>query len=148
MTKYQKPGFFTKNVFNPTLAVLTKLGLSMRGSRLLAVRGRKTGEWRTNPVNPLTIGDTRYLVAPRGNTEWVRNVRAAGGGELRLGSKRETFRAQEVSDAEKPEILRNYLKHWKMETGIFFGGVSDTSPEEDLQRIAPDHPVFRITPST
>ena len=127
--------------------LLTRVGLSMRGSRTLAVRGRKSGEWRTVPVNPLTIGDARYLVAPRGTTEWVRNLRVARTGELRLGSKVESFRAEEVSDAEKPEILRNYLKHWKMETGIFFGGVSDTSPDEDLQRIAPEHPVFRITPS-
>ena len=98
-------------------------------------------------MNPLTIGDARYLVAPRGTTEWVRNLRVARTGELRLGSKVESFRAEEVSDAEKPEILRNYLKHWKTETGIFFGGVSDTSPDEDLRRIAPEHPVFRITPS-
>ena len=147
MPKYQKPNFFTKNIFNPFLMLLTRVGLSLRGSRTLAVRGRKSGEWRTVPVNPLTIGDARYLVAPRGTTEWVRNLRVARTGELRLGSKVESFRAEEVSDAEKPEILRNYLKHWKTETGIFFGGVSDTSPDEDLRRIAPEHPVFRITPS-
>ena len=145
MTNYQKPGFVTRNLFNPFLMLLTRVGISMRGSRTLAVRGRKSGEWRTVPVNPLTIGEARYLVAPRGTTEWVRNLRASKTGELRLGSKRESFSAQEVSDAEKPEILRNYLKHWKMETGTFFGGVSDTSPDEDLRRIAPEHPVFRIT---
>ena len=147
MPKYQKPGFLVKSIFNPLMMLLTRVGVSMRGSRTLAVRGRKSGEWRTVPVNPLTLGDARYLVAPRGSTQWVRNLRASGTGELRLGSKREAFRAQEVSDADKPEILRNYLKHWKMETGIFFGGVSDTSPSEDLQRIAPEHPVFRITPA-
>src|SRR2546421_6678249 len=111
MTKYQKPGFFTKNIFNPFLMLLTRFGLSVRGSRTLAVRGRKTGEWRTIPVNPLTIGGARYLVAPRGSTQWVRNLRVSGTGELRLGSKREPFRAQEVPDEEKAEILRNYLKH-------------------------------------
>ncbi len=144
MPKYQKPGWLTKNVFNRIVQTLTSLGLSMRGSRVLAVRGRKSGQWRTTPVNPLVLDGVRYLVAPRGETQWVRNLRAAGGGELRLGSKREPFRADEVPDDEKPPILRAYLKHWKMETGVFFGGVTDASPDADLARIAPDHPLFRI----
>jgi hypothetical protein len=71
-------------------------------------------------------------------------MRAAGGGELRLGSKRESIHVTELADPEKPALLRAYLKLWKMETGIFFGGVTDQSPEEDLRRIAPDHPVFRV----
>jgi len=141
---YQKPDALTKIIFNPLIRLATNLGLSMRGSRVLAVPGRKTGKIQTTPVNPLTVDGARYLVAPRGETQWVRNVRAAGGGELRLGRKRERFRALELSDAEKPQLLRAYLKLWKMETGRFFGGVSDASPEEDLVRIAPDHPVFRI----
>jgi hypothetical protein len=87
-----------------------------------------------------------YLVAPRGLTQWVRNIRAAGGGELVLGSNVQPFKAAEISDEEKISILRAYLKRWKFEVGIFFQGVSADSPEEELKRIAPDHPVFRIEP--
>jgi hypothetical protein len=88
----------------------------------------------------------RYLVAPRGETEWARNLRVAGSGELALGRHVEAFRAVELPDMEKPPVLRAYLKRWKPEVGIFFGGVSATSPEEDLERIAPRHPVFRLEP--
>jgi hypothetical protein len=74
-------------------------------------------------------------------------MRAAGGGELRVGRKRERFTAQELADDAKPPILRAYLANWKSETGKFFGGVDDQAPEETLRRIAPDHPVFRISES-
>lgn len=144
MANYQRPDWMTRNIVNPIIASLTRLGLSMRGSRVLAVRGRKSGEWRTVPVNPLTIDSGRYLVAPRGETQWVRNMRASREGELRLGSKREVIRVEEVDDDAKPEILREYLRRWKMETSKFFGGVDDSVAEADLRRIAPDHPVFRI----
>lgn len=144
MTNYQRPDWFTKNVFNPLAVFLMRFGLSLRGSRVLAVQGRKTGKWYTTPVNPLPYEGGRYLVAPRGNTQWVRNIRAAGGGELRLGRKREPIRVVELADEEKPNLLRAYLKLWAWETGKFFGGVTDKSPEEDLRRIAPEHPAFRI----
>ena len=143
-TKYDAPDFMTRNLFNPFVALLTKMGLSMRGSRLLAVRGRKSGEWRTTPVNLLHYEGQRYLVAPRGETQWVRNIRAAGGGELRLGSKKEEFRAAELSDAEKPDLIRAYLKLWKFETGKWFDGVTHESPDADVMRVAADHPVFRV----
>jgi deazaflavin-dependent oxidoreductase (nitroreductase family) len=124
---------------------LTRHGISVWGSRELAVKGRTSGEWRTVPVNLLTIDGTRYLVAPRGHTQWVRNLRAAGGeGKLRVGKRTENFRATEVSDDEKPPILRAYLKRWKAEVGVFFGGVSAKSSDEELRRISPDHPVFRL----
>ena len=116
----------------------------MWGSRILRVRGRKTGEWHSHPVNLLTYEGKQYLVAPRGETQWVRNIRVAGGGELVLGNKVQPFKAVESSDQEKIRILRAYLKRWKVEVGIFFQGVSDDSPEEELKRIAPDHPVFRV----
>jgi deazaflavin-dependent oxidoreductase (nitroreductase family) len=142
--KYDKPDWATKNIFNPLIAFATRLGLSMRGSRILAVKGRKTGEWRTTPVNLLNLDGQRYLVAPRGDTQWSRNVRAAGGGELRLGRKREEFRIEELSNEAKPDVLRAYLKLWKMETGKWFDGVTHESSDEDVLRIAPDHPAFRI----
>jgi hypothetical protein len=74
----------------------------------------------------------------------VRNPRAAGQGELRVGKRIEAFRATEIADEEKPAILRAYLKRWKAEVGVFFGGITAASPEDDLRRIAPNHPVFRI----
>ena len=131
-------------IFNAIVARLTRIGISVYGSRVLAVRGRKSGEWRTTPVNPLTIDGERYLVAPRGNTQWVRNMRVAGGGELRLGRKVETFTATELSVADRPRVLRAYLKKWKFEVGMFFQGVGPDAPEDEILAIAPDHPVFRI----
>lgn len=143
-SRYVRPGWFTKHVFNPTVALLTQAGVSVWGSRQLRVRGRKTGEWRTTPVNVLTYEGDRYLVAPRGVTQWVRNMRAIGEGELRVGRRTERFRATELPDEEKPPILRAYLERWKAEVGVFFGGVGADSPEEELRRISPDHPIFRI----
>jgi deazaflavin-dependent oxidoreductase (nitroreductase family) len=130
--------------FNSAVGRLTQMGISIYGSRVLAVRGRKSGEWRTTPVNPLTIDGERYLVSPRGNTQWVRNMRVAGGGELRIGRRVEKFTATEVPVEDRPSLLRAYLKKWKWETGIFFQGVGPDATEGELLRIAPDHPVFRI----
>jgi deazaflavin-dependent oxidoreductase (nitroreductase family) len=141
---YQKPDWFTKHVFNRFIALCTRLGISVWGSRVLRVRGRKSGEWRTSPVNLLTYKGQLYLVAPRGQTQWVRNIRVSGQGELLLGSRAQPFRAFEVSDDEKVPILRDYLRRWKFEVGVFFGGVGPDSTDEELRRIAPDHPVFRV----
>lgn len=143
--RYQRPGWFTRNVFNRGVAVATRSGVSIWGSRILQVRGRTSGQVRETPVNPLAYEGQRYLVAPRGVTEWVRNLRVANEGILRVGRRTEPFHAAELSDGDKPEILRAYLRRWKMEVGVFFDGVTDTSPEDELARIAPDHPVFRIT---
>jgi deazaflavin-dependent oxidoreductase (nitroreductase family) len=142
--RYVRPGWFTQHIFNPFVAMLTRSGVSVWGSRELRVRGRRSGEWRTTPVNLLSHETHRYLVAPRGQTQWVRNLRVAGEGELRIGRRIEPFRATEVADIDKVPILRAYLKRWKTEVGVFFNGVSATSPEADVRRIAPDHPVFRI----
>jgi len=131
-------------IFNSAVARLTKMGVSVYGSRVLAVRGRKSGEWRTTPVNPLTFDGERYLVAPRGNTQWVRNMRVAGGGELRRGRKVEAFTATELPLEDRPRVLRAYLKKWKFEVGVFFQGVGPDATEEKMLAIAPDHPVFRI----
>ncbi|GJF30832.1 nitroreductase [Kitasatospora sp. NE20-6] len=129
---------------NRTVAALTRAGLSVWGSRVLAVRGRASGEWRTTPVNLLTLDGRRYLVAPRGHTQWVRNLRVAGTGELRLGRRAEPFAAVELPDADKPAVLRAYLKRWKFEVGVFFDGVDDTASDDELLRIAPGYPVFRL----
>ena len=141
---YQRPGWFAKHVFNRAVAALTRVGISVAGSRVLEVRGRKSGEPRRTPVNLLTLEGSRYLLAPRGNTQWVRNLRAAGGGELLLGRRAEGFQADEVPEADRVPILRAYLRRWKWEVGAFFGGVGPESSDDELRRIAPDHPVFRL----
>ena len=142
---YQQAGWFTINVFNRVVAALTQLGVSVYGSRVLEVKGRKSGQWRSTPVNLLRYGSGDYLVAPRGHTQWVRNLRASGEGRLRVGRRIEPFSAVEMTDDEKPPLLRAYLKKWKFEVGVFFAGVGPDAPEDELRRIAPDHPAFRLT---
>ncbi|WP_274912366.1 nitroreductase family deazaflavin-dependent oxidoreductase [Streptomyces sp. WZ-12] len=139
------PGWFTINVFNRLVAWFNRRGIGVFGSQELAVRGRKSGEWRCTPVNLLTVDGRHYLVAPRGHVQWTRNLRAAGGGELRLGKATQAFTVTEVSDAEKPVLLRAYLKRWKAQVSAFFDGVGPESPDDELLRIAPKHPVFRLT---
>jgi deazaflavin-dependent oxidoreductase (nitroreductase family) len=141
---YQAPGWFTTNVFNRVVAALTRLGVSVYGSRVLEVRGRKSGEWRQTPVNLLKHEGAEYLVAPRGHTQWVKNLRVSGDGRLRVGRRTQYFRAVELSDEQAPAVLRAYLKKWKFEVGVFFAGVGPESSDEELRRIAPDHPVFQL----
>jgi deazaflavin-dependent oxidoreductase (nitroreductase family) len=140
----QAKGAMTR-FFNKSVQSLTRHGISIWGSRVLYVRGRKSGEWRTTPVNPLTYDGKKYLVAPRGHTQWVRNMREAGGGELRVGRRVERFTAAELDDEQKPDVLRAYLKRWKFEVGVFFDGVGPDASDEQLLAIAPGYPVFRIT---
>jgi deazaflavin-dependent oxidoreductase (nitroreductase family) len=131
--------------FNQSVAALTRLGISVWGSRVLYVRGRTSGEWRRTPVNLLTFEGERYLVAPRGQTQWVKNMRAAGGGELHVGRRVEPFTATEIADDQKPALLRAYLRRWKLEVGVFFDGVGPDAPDQKLREIAPGYPVFRLT---
>jgi deazaflavin-dependent oxidoreductase (nitroreductase family) len=144
---YQRPGWFSTNVFNRLVAAMTALGVSVYGSRVLEVQGRKSGQWRQTPVNLLRYEGAEYLVSPRGHTQWVKNLRVSGHGKLRVGRRTEQFAAVELSDDEKPRLLRAYLKKWKFEVGAFFGGVGPDSSDAELRQIAPDHPVFRLTKS-
>jgi deazaflavin-dependent oxidoreductase (nitroreductase family) len=134
-------------LFNGVARMLTGLGISLYGSRNLAVRGRKSGDWRIVPVNLLEVGGASFLVAPRGETQWVQNVRAAGGGELRLGRSSQPFRVVELTDAEKPPVLRAYLARWRFEVGRFFDGVGVSPTDEELRRVAGRYPVFRVEPT-
>ncbi len=143
---YRAPGWFTRNVANRIVAFLTRRGVSVLGSRVLAVKGRKTGEWRTTPVNLLSYEGNRYLVSARGEGQWVRNLRAAGTGELRVAKQTETFRGRELTDDEKVPVLRAYLKRWKAEVGVFFDGVGPDSSDEQIHAIAPKHPAFEVLP--
>jgi deazaflavin-dependent oxidoreductase (nitroreductase family) len=143
---YQAPGWFTRNVFNRTVAVLTRMGISVLGSRVLEVRGRTSGQPRRTPVNLLSYEGHEYLVSPRGEGQWVRNVRADNGRlTLLLGRKRDERQATELADTDKIPVLRAYLKRWKAEVGVFFDGVDGNSSDEDLARIAPRHPVFALS---
>ena len=142
--RYLQPDWFTRHIFNPFVARCTRWGISLWGSRVLSVPGRVSGEIRSTPVNVLAIEDRRYLVAPRGQTQWVANVRAAGECTLRVGRRVETVHLGELDDAAKPEILRSYLRRWKWEVGQFFDGVGPDSTDVELLAIAANHPVFEI----
>jgi deazaflavin-dependent oxidoreductase (nitroreductase family) len=144
---YQAPGRVTRRLLNPVVAAATRAGFDLWGARVLAVVGRTSGEVRTTPVNVLELDDAAYLVSPRGQTQWVRNLRAAGHGELRHGRRTTEFLASEVDDAEKAEVLRAYLHRWRFEVGAFFEGVGPDASDDQLRAAAPRHPVFRIEPT-
>lgn len=145
--RYLQPGWFTQHVFNRAVRRLTRWGISVQGSRELRVRGRSSGQWRTTPVNLLRIDAVEYLVSPRGNTQWVRNLRAAGGhGELRLGRTVTPFTAVELSDEDKLPVLRHYLAKWAWEVGAFFEGIDKNSTDTELAAVAAGFPAFLIGP--
>lgn len=143
--RYLQPGWFTRNIFNRMVRWFTRIGISVWGSRELRVRGRKSGQWRSTPVNLMTIDDAEYLLAPRGTTQWVRNLRTAGGGELRVGRRVQAFTAAEMADDTKAPIMREYLRKWGFEVGQFFEGVDKSSSDTELAAIAPQFPVFLVT---
>jgi deazaflavin-dependent oxidoreductase (nitroreductase family) len=126
-SQYLKPGWFIQKVMNP---IMMRTGVTPT----LAVRGRRSGQWRTVPVNVLEHDGARYLVAPRGNTEWVRNLRVAGTGELRRRGKADPFRAIEIPDDEKPPLIQAYLARWGSQVKSQFDALPDPA----------DHPVFRL----
>lgn|SRR5487761_2443067 len=140
---YRRPGWFTRFVFNNVVMLAARLGLSVWGSRVLEVRGRKTGQTRQTPVNLLTFEGANYLVAARGETEWVRNLRAADGRlDLLLGHRRTHYVATELGNEAKTPLLRAYLRRWKAEVGVFFDGVGPNSTDAEIAAIAPKHPLF------
>lgn len=143
---YRAPSWVVRYFLNPQMALFSKLGISMNGAQILAVKGRKSGQWRTTPVNLLVHDGRRYLVSPRGETQWARNLRAAGTGELRLGRHPESFRGRELGDDEKVPVLRAYLKRWWFETRIYFGGTGPRASDDEFRAIAARHPAFEVVP--
>jgi deazaflavin-dependent oxidoreductase (nitroreductase family) len=127
--RYLKPSWLISRVANPLL-------MWFGAVPTLQVQGRKTGRWRSVPVNILELDRERYLVAPRGETDWVRNLRAAGGGQLRYGRRTVPFTAAEVPDKEKPRVIEAYLERWGRQVRSQFEALPDPA----------DHPVFRIEP--
>ena len=146
--RYQRPNWWVRHLVNPSVGGLTRAGVSFLGSRILEVRGRTSGLVRETPVYLLRFQGERYLVAPRGTTQWVRNLRAAQEGVLRLGRRREPFRFDELADADKPVILRAWIRRWRLEAAPFFPGIGGRPSDEVLLGIAPGYPVFRLRPHT
>ncbi|WP_326794610.1 nitroreductase family deazaflavin-dependent oxidoreductase [Streptomyces sp. NBC_01808] len=130
---------------NKVVGWLARHGLSIMGTTELSVRGRKSGKMLRLPVNLHEHDGEQYLVSARGHSQWVRNMRAAGGGELRVGRKVRTFTVEELPPATAAPVLRSYLKRWGWEVNQYFKGVTAKSSNEELLAAAPDHPVFRIT---
>lgn len=130
--------------FNALVAWLIRRGLNVKGSRILEVRGRTSGEPRQTPVNLLRVDGHAYLVAPRGQTQWVRNLRVAGEGTLRKGKRTTSFLATELPDDAKAPILRAYIDEWWFEVSAFFDGVDRDATPKQLAGIAPGFPVFQL----
>lgn len=131
---------------NSLVGWLARHGVSLLGTAEMSVRGRKSGRMQRIPVNPHTYRGEQYVVSARGHSQWVRNMRVAGGGELRVGRKTRAFTAEEIADdAQKVLVLRAYLKRWGWEVNQYFQGVTAKSSDAELLAACADHPVFRIT---
>ncbi|MBV9720685.1 MAG: nitroreductase family deazaflavin-dependent oxidoreductase [Mycobacterium sp.] len=127
---------------NALIRRLAEWGISIAGTRALRVRGRTTGELRGAVVNVLTVDGVDYLVSPRGTTQWVRNVRAAGVVEIRPRWRRRRLRATELADAAKTDLLRGYLDRWYWEVKGHIAGLTPGSSDDELLAAAPSIPVF------
>ncbi|HYN67081.1 MAG TPA: nitroreductase/quinone reductase family protein [Ornithinibacter sp.] len=143
-SRYVAPGGRMDTWSAAVVRWLTAHGISLFGSRVLVVRGRRSGEPRSVPVNLLELDGERYLVAPRGNTQWVRNARAAGSGELRLGRRTEPVELVEVPVGQRVPVLRVYLTRWGWEVGRFVEGLSKGSTDAEIAAVAPGMPVFHV----
>jgi deazaflavin-dependent oxidoreductase (nitroreductase family) len=142
---FQKPTAL-ESAFNKLFGILIGLGLPMKHKYLLEVRGRKSGKLYSMPVNLLTIGGKQFLVAPRGQTQWVRNVEVAGEISLKKGGSRQSFRVRPVSDEQKPPLLKAYLEAFKSEVQRYFP-VKAGSDVGEFRAIAGTYPVFELTPA-
>jgi deazaflavin-dependent oxidoreductase (nitroreductase family) len=140
-TRYEEPNRAAR-AGNAVIRWLAELGVSIAGTRALRVRGRKTGKLRTVVINLLTIDGVDYLVSPRGNTQWARNVRAAGVVEVGPRWRRRSVQATEVEDAAKPELLKRYLDRWYWQVKGYVAGLTPESSDEQFRAAAPSIPVF------
>ena len=144
--RYDEPNRVARAA-NALIRALAELGISIAGTRSLRVRGRKTGKFRGVVVNVLTVDGVDYLVSPRGTTQWVRNVRAAGVVEVGPRWHRRAVRATEVADPAKADLLRRYLDRWYWEVKGHIAGLTPDSGDDELRAAAPSIPVFALASS-
>ncbi|MGZ4563015.1 MAG: nitroreductase/quinone reductase family protein [Mycobacterium sp.] len=142
-TRYEEPNGVVRAA-NAVIRWLAEMGVSIAGTRALRVRGRKTGKPRAVVINLLTVDGVDYLVSPRGNTQWARNVRAAGVVETGPRWRRRRARVSEVADAAKPELLRRYLDRWYWQVKEYVAGLTPDSTDEQFHAVAPTIPVFAL----
>ncbi len=121
--------------FNRAFGFLVRMGFGLKHNYMLEVRGRKSGRIYSTPVNVLGREGARYIVAPRGYTEWVRNVLSNGEASLVKGRRRERVRLQIVASEKKAEILKAYLDRHKLTVQRYFS-VPAGSPEEAFEPMA------------
>jgi deazaflavin-dependent oxidoreductase (nitroreductase family) len=145
-TRYDKPGRVAQ-AGNRVIRWLAELGISIAGTQALRVRGRTSGKLRGVVINLLTVDGVDYVVSPRGNTQWARNVRAAGVVEVGPRWRHANIAVAEVSDAAKPELLRRYLARWYWQVKDYIVGLTPESTDEQLLAAAPSIPVFELVPS-
>jgi len=143
MTTYQQPHRVAQYA-NAVIRWLAESGVSIAGTRALRVRGRKTGQPRSVVVNVLVADGAEYLVSPRGNTQWARNVRAAGVVETGPRWRRRRATVTEVADDDKPEILRRYPQRWLWQVKDYVGGVTPESSTGELRAAGIRIPVFAL----
>jgi deazaflavin-dependent oxidoreductase (nitroreductase family) len=134
-----------ERLFNSLFGLLVGLGLGLRHNYLLQVTGRRTGRLYSTPVNILDCDERRFLVAPRGETQWVRNARSSGMVWLKRGRTRQSYRVRELADAEKPRLLKTYLDRFSTTVQRYFP-VQAGSPPEAFTDLAPRYPVFELLP--
>ncbi|MGB3481477.1 MAG: nitroreductase/quinone reductase family protein [Mycobacterium sp.] len=139
--RYDKPNAAARAA-NWMIKLLAEAGVSLSGTRLLRVRGRKSGEMRAVVINLMSIDGVDYLVSPRGNTQWARNARAAG--EVQLGPRwrSHTVAVTELADDAKPPLLERYLERWFWEVKTHVGGLTPQSTLDQRRAAAPSIPVF------
>jgi len=143
LTIYHKPTAFTK-LFNRTLGFFASVGIMPGDTVTLEVKGRRSGQTRSTVVTHVDHDGQRYLVSPRGLTEWVRNVRAAGGEAAIRHGKRQSVRLEEMPADQTAAIVKAYLQKTKMATKQHFG-IDPDAPLEEFAAIASRHPVFKVT---
>jgi deazaflavin-dependent oxidoreductase (nitroreductase family) len=135
---------FADRLVNRFFGFLVGLGVGLRHNYLLQVTGRRTGRLYSTPVNILDCDGRRFLVAPRGETQWVRNVRSSGQLWLKKGPTRQAYRVRELADAEKPKLLKTYLDRFSTTVQRYFP-VAAGSPAESLSPLTRRYPVFELT---
>lgn len=135
-----------ERVFNRVFGFVVGLGWGFSHSYLLQVRGRKSGKVYSTPVDLLERDGKRFLVAPRGRTQWVRNAEAAGEITLKKGRLKLKFGLRVLSDQEKPEILKAYLDQFKREVQTYFP-VTAGSPVAAFRELVEGYPAFELIPA-